>query len=176
MPVQGDVVCIFEGPGRDLKSTVASTFRATNNTATRTPDCEQKITMLIFNEESIRARKKRIRGGDAYSVRGCCYFQSVGALVRPVAVRLTAATRHCCCWFVFVQMLLSLSSYMLLLSSRCLSRLLSSLLPHLHPERHQSPGTFSAVANEEPGPISPEPYLQWQRRNRAPLARNLIRK
>ena len=70
---------IFEGPGRDVKHIVASTFKAAANKGTAL-DCEQKISTVVFHEETVRSRKKRIRGGESYSVRGRLYFQSACCL------------------------------------------------------------------------------------------------
>ena len=45
-----------------------------------TLDCEQKISTVVFHKETVRSRKKRIRGGESYSVRGRLYFQSACCL------------------------------------------------------------------------------------------------
>lgn len=50
VPIDQDAVVIFEAPGRDVKHTVASTFKAAANKGTAL-DCEQKISTVVFHEE-----------------------------------------------------------------------------------------------------------------------------
>lgn len=81
-PAAGDIVMIMGGarPVANFRKDVRTLFRATNN-RNDTVDCEETMLSLVFNEESIRSRKARCRGSNAYSLHAPLLIYSPTTLV-----------------------------------------------------------------------------------------------
>ncbi len=81
-PSEQDVVAIHDG-GRGLKQIVESPFRLVSSKSAAL-DVEQKTVTVVMNEDSVRARKKRVKGGDAYSAKSTIHVMSARTLVPDV--------------------------------------------------------------------------------------------
>ena len=66
-PAPGEIVCFHAASDRPgAISELRKIFRLAAATRGDTIDCEQKDIMVVFQEESVRSRKKRIKGSEAY--------------------------------------------------------------------------------------------------------------
>ena len=67
VPAPGEIVCFHAASDRPgAISELRKIFRLAAATRGDTIDCEQKDIMVVFQEESVRSRKKRIKGSEAY--------------------------------------------------------------------------------------------------------------
>ncbi len=65
VPAAGDLVVLYDGcRGKTVQKDLRSLFRL-QSSRNDNIDCEVKLVTLVFNEESIRQRKQRVRGSEA---------------------------------------------------------------------------------------------------------------
>ncbi len=81
LPAPGDVVVLYDGGrGKTTRKELRSLFRL-QSSRNDIIDCEEKLVTLVHNEESVRMRKQRVRGSEAYSQQGTMAFYSSKQLI-----------------------------------------------------------------------------------------------
>ena len=79
VPASGELM-VYHCAGSATKQEIRKIYRLTTAKGD-TVDCQEKTQMVSFNEETMRARKKRIRGSAAYSCHSTLMFYTGRSLV-----------------------------------------------------------------------------------------------
>ncbi len=80
VPVDQDVVVLHDGGRAHMKTALQSPFKLASSTSGAL-DAQEKQVTVVLNEESVRKRKKRVRGSEPYSLKSTLYFMSSKLLV-----------------------------------------------------------------------------------------------